>query len=221
MRLDLRENILFPFRDPSWIVKMLVGMLGVLLVLPFPMVVGYGMSLIRQTASGEDAKLPEWENPLTLWWQGSVLLCGLSSAFMLPFLLVSTAATLSAIMFGGAMDTIGLAIGGLFLGLLILIAASAGIFFLVPAMVLRYVMTETTGTFFDVTNLVLDIKQGVPDYLAILLFPALATLPLMLLNAIPGVGTLISLLLQALFTVPIIMIAARMLGKFYLAYFIS
>ena len=84
MRLDIKENIVFPFSDPSWITKTLIGTACQLLGVTLPALMGYQLAIIRQTANGEDEKLPEFEGFGDLWIRGFKLFIALFVLSMVP-----------------------------------------------------------------------------------------------------------------------------------------
>lgn len=111
---SLKDVLRFPFQDPNWVNRFLVGsalMLAAYLVpiVPALFVTGYILVVMRQAAKGKPLTLPAWEN-----W-GVLILDGLkglaiSLVFLLPGLLI----------FGGGM---GLYFAGTFA---FSIAAEAG-----------------------------------------------------------------------------------------------
>jgi hypothetical protein len=214
MRLDLKENIVFPFSDPSWITKTLIGSACYLLVLPIPALVGYQISIIRQTANGEDEKLPEFEGFMSLWLRGFVVTAILAVLLALPTIGFTGVVVGGLATFG--QESMGTMIAAILVALFGLLAVCLAFMALVPAMTLRYAMTEQVSSFFDVSTAIGDIKQGVGDYLMIVLFPVLASLALTVLSFLTaGLGFLLTVPV----TVLIMYIQARMIGNFYRLYF--
>ena len=54
MRLDLKENVEYPFGDPEWITKLLKLSLCHLLIITSPIMAGYQLKVIREAAEGEE-----------------------------------------------------------------------------------------------------------------------------------------------------------------------
>ncbi len=214
MRLDLKENIVFPFSDPSWIAKTLIAAACQLLLLPMPAVMGYQLAIIRQTANGEDDKLPEFNNFGALWMSGLMVSLVVLALFGIPMVLVTGMTIGGAIAFGensgGAIALVAmLALGLVCLGSMVLA-------FLMPAMLLRYAMTGQVSSFLDFSTAIGDIKVGFVDYLVIVLFPMVASLALGVVSAMTfGIGGLLAIPASAL----IVFIQGRMIGNYYRLYF--
>src|SRR5688572_10952996 len=63
----LQAVLLFPFKDPRWKQKLLIGslftLLSFILVIPLIFVYGYGARIMRRIITqGEPPALPEWED---------------------------------------------------------------------------------------------------------------------------------------------------------------
>lgn len=209
MRLDLKENIVFPFSDPSWIVKTLIGFACQILFFLFPATIGYQLAIIRQTANGEDDKLPEYSGFGALWMSGllvSLVLFGLLAMPACGVMFLIAGSTMAFGDSGGAI--IGVSIVGV--GLVMLLCLAYG--FLMPALMLRYAMTGRLGAFFDFSTAFSDIRHGFVDYLVIVLFPFFASL---LLAAASGITFGLASVLAPL----VMYIQGRMIGNYYRLYF--
>jgi hypothetical protein len=214
LRLDLKENIVFPFSDPSWIAKTLIGSACYLMVLPMPAVVGYQLAIIRQTANGEDEKMPEFDGFGSMWVRGFIVSLLLGLLITVPFGIVAAMAVGGAVAFGEQSQ--GLAVMAMIGAVLLLLFGSFALAFLMPAMMLRYAMTEQIGSFFDFSTAIADIKQGFGDYLMIFFFPFVASLAVGMVGALTfGLGLVLSIPA----TVLIMYIQARMIGNYYRTYF--
>ena len=69
--MDVGRAFSYPFRDPAWIKKVLIG--AVLLIIPIfgiLTLVGYGMQIMRNVVSGSDETLPEWADIGTYFVDG-------------------------------------------------------------------------------------------------------------------------------------------------------
>ena len=217
MRLDIKENIVFPFSDPSWITKTLIGVACQIVFPVMPALMGYQLAIIRQTANGEDEKLPEFEGFGDLWIRGFKLFMVLMVLSMVPMgvtigMIMTGALALSGGGDGaGAMSGVVAVVGILFaLGCYLLLAA------LFPAMMLRYAMTDQVGSVFEISTLMADIRQGLGDYLMIVCVPVVVSLVL-------GDGVLFTAGLGAILMYPagvlMMFIQARMIGNYYRLYF--
>ena len=217
MRLDLKENIVFPFSDPSWIAKTLIGVACQFFFFTSPAVMGYQLAIIRQTANGEDEKLPEYEGFGDLWIRGFKVLMLLMVLAMVPVGVMVGMVVTGAMAtgggdgasgaLGGAMMFLGVAFAGLCLLLLAMV---------IPAMMLRFAMTNQVSSFFDFSTIMADIRQGLGDYLMIVLFPVVAM-------AVITLGTFLTMGIGAILAYPasvlVMYIQARMIGNYYRAYF--
>lgn len=83
---NLREVLSYPFRDPKWLEKFLIGSLLFLvsfLVLPLLLIYGYFAEMLRNAIEGKELSLPEWDEWEKKFTEGARLsLIGLIS--MLP-----------------------------------------------------------------------------------------------------------------------------------------
>lgn len=210
MRLDLKENVEYPFSDPEWVAKLLKLSLCQLLGITAPIMAGYQLKVIREAAQGEDSKLPDLEDYGGLWIKGFVFALILCALMLIPTL------GLGAVAVGGVM-----ALGDNGAGAAIAVGMTVMIFIaiflvtlLIPALTLRYAMTGSASSLFDVGAAISDMKQGPADYAVIWLVPFAGQMIAGLAGA-TGVG----LLLLFPITVLIMIIQGRMLGNYYRAYF--
>jgi hypothetical protein len=62
MTLDIGRSFTYMFEDESWIMKIVIG--GILLVIPIInfMVFGYALEALKRAADGMDTPLPEWDD---------------------------------------------------------------------------------------------------------------------------------------------------------------
>ena len=212
MRLDLKENIVFPFSDPQWPGKLLKTTLCYILFFTLPAVMGYQLAVIRDAANGEDEKLPEFGPDFGAMW-----VKGFMFALVIALIGFVPAMAIGGLAFGGAMSVQGddgltmlFAFGGIGLFLLFCFAFAV----LLPALMLRYAMTDSTSSLFDIGAAINDIKQGPGDYALIFFFPMLASLVTSVVSA-TGIGIILVIPL----TILTMIIQARMLGNYYRAYF--
>ena len=218
MRLDLKENLNYPMADPNWIVKTLIGAACQFFVISAPILTGYQLAIIRQTANGEDGKLPEYEDLGNLWIQGFMVMLVMGAIFMLPSIAIAVATGTALYVSAGTLDAaegpavlLILALAGLALAVTIL-----GLAFLAPALILRYALTGNMSSLFDFSTAWGDIQHGFSDYLLIAAFPILASIVSMIFMTVTaGIGAL----LAPLISVFILMIQARMIGSYYRLYF--
>lgn len=213
MRLDLKENIVFPFSDPEWALKLLKTSVCYILFFLFPAVIGYQISVIREAANGEDESMPEFSgaNFGSLWVKGFVFSLMICLVMMVP------AMGVGALTVGGciAMEdnqnlAVGIGITGFLVAMFLILVACV----FMPALLLRYAMTGSAGSLLDLGSAWSDMRQGPGDYALIFFFPMLASLVTTLVGA-TGVGFILVIPL----TILTMIIQARMLGNYYRAYF--
>lgn len=212
MRLDLKENIVFPFSDPEWAIKLLKTSLCYLFVLPAPAVMGYQLAVIREAANGEDSKLPEFGSDFgSMWVKGFLISVVLGLLILVPTMGIG-ALTYGAVMAMGDDQGQMVLLIGLAMVLFLLACLLLGV--LMPALLLRYAMTDQFSSLFDIGAAISDIKQGPGDYALIFFFPLIASIVSTLVSA-TGVGAILVLPL----TVLTMIIQGRMIGNYYRAYF--
>lgn len=214
MRLDLKENIEFPFSDPEWALKLLKTSVCYLFLLPFPAIVGYQIAVIREAANGEDETMPEFSgaNFGSLWVKGFIFSLMLGLVIMVPAMGVG-AVTVGACMAleGSSSDAAaGVVICGVLLAMLLIFIGCV----FMPALLLRYAMTDSASSLVDLKAAWNDMKQGPGDYALIFFFPMIASFVTTLVSA-TGVGMILVIPL----TILAMIIQARMLGNYYRAYF--
>jgi hypothetical protein len=90
---DLKEMLTFPFQDPNWKNKFLIGSLITLIgfvipIVPFLLIYGYMMQIMRHIIVEQDKPfLPEWDDWEKLLLDG-LKLFGLVFVFMLPLMIL-------------------------------------------------------------------------------------------------------------------------------------
>lgn len=216
MRLDLKENIVFPFSDPSWITKTLIGVVCQFFFPVLPALMGYQLAIIRQTANGEDDKLPEFDGFGSLWVRGAKMFLALMLLSLIPMGVTIGMVTAGAMAMSGNSPGEPMVSAAVVLAALFVLFCYLVLGLLFPAMMLRYAMTDQVSSFFDFSTLIADMRQGVGDYLMIVFFPFIAGIVLLLgIFLTAGLGALLAYPAYAL----IMFIQARMIGNYYRLYF--
>lgn len=212
LRLDLKENVVFPFSDPAWVGKILKTTISYLLIFTIPAVVGYQLAVIREAANGEDETLPEFgPNFGNMWVKGCIVSLMICVLMFVPMGLFGTLA------FGGAavmQNNEAMALSWMVILALAFFALCFVIGIMMPALMLRYAMTDSVSSLFDLRAAFNDIKQGPGDYAMVVLFPILASFVSTLVSA-TGIGVILVLPL----TVLTMIIQGRLMGNYYRAYF--
>ncbi len=183
MRLDVGKSLKFPFDDPGWIMKVVLGCLMQflsLLIVPALAFSGYLVRTIRDTANGNDETLPEWDDWGSTIMSGLMVSLGVFIWMLVPLALITVGggsiivSLIMAIASGdsGAAPAIGLAGGAMSM---ILMAVGGVLLFVVtlfiPALSMRYAVTGDFGVFFQVGQAMSDILASPLDYLAIVAVP--------------------------------------------------
>lgn len=183
---DLTRAFSFPFQDPNWVPKFLIGSLFVFLsplIIGSIFLIGYGLLVARQQISSETLSLPEWDD------LGSILVDGvkglaISVAHKLPLFLLTLLLALS--LFGGVLfsrDGGDFSDALLFVGLPAVMAGSVLVGLLsltilvyVPAAFVRFVQTGELTAAFDVVDIIGFIRANSSNYLIGLLTMLIASI---------------------------------------------
>lgn len=222
MKLDISKLVQSPFEDGSWMTKIAIGtvlQLLSILIVPYLAFTGYYLKTIKTTAEGEgeDKTLPEWDD-----WGGLI-----SSGFMFNLgLFVWLSVPLGLMIFGGGSMIMSL-VGGLAQGgksgaamgiagggiaTICLLAGSALLMIIsliIPMLSIRFAMTGSLGSMFEVGPAIKDIMTAPVDYLIILIAPTVFGFVFSFLTGITGgLASILALPVSVLVAV----IMARMQG---------
>lgn len=179
MRLDVTKSVKFPLNDPSWPVKLGIGLLMQLLgflIVPMLAFSGYMLQVVRDAANGNDENMPEWGDWGRLIMQGLMVSLASLIYMLIPMGLIifGMGSFIASIIFGASRDSAvtGLAGGAMSLGLggvgLLLLLV---VCFLLPALMIRYATSGDFGSFFQVGQAVSDIMTSPIDYLMVVIVP--------------------------------------------------
>lgn len=207
MKLSIKENILFPFSDPRWMVKVLICAVCWLTLIPFPAVIGYMLRITREAAQGEDEKLPEFGQWGKLWIHGFICCLCLYLVTLLSFVPLVGIGFVSAVTYHD--ESIILILFLVCYPLLLWILGR-----LLPALMLRYAMTQQATSLFGLRNAWNDLKIAPKDSAWFFLFPFLSTVLLSLLS-VSGVGVILAIPGSIL----TMFILGRILGSYYRVHF--
>ncbi|HUF18955.1 MAG TPA: DUF4013 domain-containing protein [Thermoanaerobaculia bacterium] len=170
--LDFGKAFTFPFQDPDWLSKTLIGglfsLLGLLLVGHF-FVVGYLARLARNVAAGMERPLPAWDDLGEYFVEGfKLVMVGL--AYSLPLiLLVFMVAIPAGILESQGADTASEMLGGVLLCLAFPILLVLMV--IVPAAITRAAVLGRAGAAFELGTIFTYIKANAVNYvLAILVY---------------------------------------------------
>lgn len=176
--MNFTRSLKYPFQDPDWITKLIVG--GLLNLVPVANLLSAGFSLeaMRLGTQGQE-KLPEWEK----WWDKFVL--GLMGAIisviygLIPIMLMTAG--------GLGSDT---AMGaGLLLGTIAMFLVA----FLMPMIMANYVARQQFGAAFALGEVFDHLKVVLGDFIVAWVLAIVMALFLFLVMLIPIVGWIIAL----------------------------
>jgi len=182
----------------SFVIGALLTLFSILFI-PFLLVQGYVVKIIRETNKGSDF-MPEWEDWKTLLFDGFFVFA-IEVAYLLPSLLLYTLATLttaqsltSAISSGTILDI------GITAVVLILISSIIMILALIvlPVAIVNYALTKEFKSAFDIVGIVKTILMNPLNYVLTLVI-GFIVMQLFLLTA-----PITSILLGALLFYPIV-----------------
>jgi hypothetical protein len=172
------------FEDESWIMKIVIG--GILLIIPIVnfMVLGYMLEALKRSADGVDIPLPEWDDFGGKFMKGLMLLI-IGVVYTIPIWLVACVIWVLLFVAGAAeSDTLA--------GLVGLISTCASCLYLVwgivvwiimPAAWIRYAVTGEFMSAFQFGELFGFISANVANYILAIILAAVA-------GFIAGFGTI-------------------------------
>ena len=164
MTLDIGRSFTYMFEDESWIMKIVIG--GILLVIPIVnfMALGYMLEALKRSADGVDIPLPEWDDFGGKFMKGLFLFV-IGLVYTIPIWLV--ACVLAGLtMIAGDSDTLG--------SLVALLSTCAMCLYLVwiivvwlvmPAALTRYAVTGEFMSAFQFGELFSYISSNVANYI--------------------------------------------------------
>lgn len=169
---DFTKSFTFPFQDPDWLSKVLIGgvfsLLGLLLIGHF-FVVGYLAQLVRNVVAGLERPMPAWDELGSFFVEGfKLVMVGL--VYSLPLiLLVFMVAIPAGILESQGAETASNLMGGLLLCLVFPLLLV--IMIIVPAALTRAAALGSAGAAFQIGAIVRFIKANAVNYvLAILVY---------------------------------------------------
>ncbi|MET0553306.1 MAG: DUF4013 domain-containing protein [Vicinamibacteria bacterium] len=166
--VDFGRAFQFFFEDPEWQKKTLMGSLIVLLSLVLvgiPILVGYGMAVLRRTARGEARPLPEWDDYGKFFMDGLQVI-GLYLLYFVAAMLIPGAVGCLAAIVGGAAGDNGGGVAGLGIMfayiLMFLFILPLAVYF--PAALMRMTMLERFSAGFEIRENIELIKRQPGNY---------------------------------------------------------
>jgi len=155
--MDYGKSIKFPLDDPSWVTKVIIGIvIGFIPIVNFAQQ-GYGLEIIRRVARGEEEELPAWDN------FGSYIVQGL--AVSVAVFIYSLPAMVLMGLFVLVLDSIG-ALSVLFI--LLFVVYMVALALLVPAAMTHYALEGYWTAMFDVSWIIGYVSRNLGNYIALL-----------------------------------------------------
>ncbi len=204
---DLGELLKYPFDDPKWVEKLLIG--GALSIIPIIsfFAAGYSLESMRAGIRGE-MTLPEWGDWGEKFVQGFILFIISLIYMLIPglLMLLGGGSIIGALNYGD----MGWGVAGGFLTLLTIVAALI-LAFVLPMAMAHYAAEGKLGAAFEFGEIWRRIKSVFGQYLvAMVLFLVFSSI-IGIIGIIPLVGWLIAIVGVFYLTV----IFANLVGRLY------
>jgi hypothetical protein len=182
MTLDIGKSFTYMFQDESWIMKIVIG--GILLVIPIVnfMALGYMLEALKRSADGMEVPLPEWDDFGGKFMKGLMLFV-IGLVYTIPIWVVACVVW-GLMLIAGNNDTLG--------SLVALLSTCASCLYLIwgivvwlvmPAAWIRYAVTGEFMSAFQFGELFSFIKSNVANYIVAIILVGVA-------GFIAGFGTI-------------------------------
>ena len=168
---DFARSFSFPFQDPDWLTKVLIGgvfsMLGIFLVGNF-FVLGYLAKLIRNVVAGVERPMPAWDD-LGGYFVEGFKLAMVVLVFVLPAVLIMLLAVIPAAILEGKGEAVGGLVGAAVTCLMFPLIIAMMVF--LPSALTRAAAQGRAGAAFELGANFAYIKANLVNYvLAILVY---------------------------------------------------
>ena len=168
---DFARSFSFPFQDPDWLTKVLIGgvfsMLGIFLVGNF-FVLGYLAKLIRNVVAGVERPMPAWDD-LGGYFVEGFKLAMVVLAFILPAVVIMILAVIPAAILEGQGEAVGGLLGGAITCLMFPLIIAIMVF--LPSALTRAAAQGRAGAAFELGANFAFIRTNLVNYvLAILVY---------------------------------------------------
>ena len=175
MTLNISRSFTYMFEDESWIMKIVIG--GILLIIPIVnfLVIGYMLETLKRVADGADIPLPEWADFGGKFIKGlMVFVIGL--VYTIPIWLV-------ACVVWGLLAVAGFAESDAMASLAGLISTCASCLYMIwmivlwlvmPAALIKYAVTGELGSAFRFGELFSFISGNIANYIVAIILAAVA-----------------------------------------------
>lgn len=176
--MNISEALTFTFRDEDWLKKLGIGALitlvSFLLIIPFPILIGYQIATMRNVMNGEKRPLPAWDNTGEMFVEGWKIV-GVSLVYSLPLII------LYGLIFGlifalensGAEDILGVFIG---LAQCVVFIFSMAMALFAPAVLVQYARTGTFSDCFNFSEIYAFTRRNIGNVLLTIISSIVASL---------------------------------------------
>ncbi|MDP8218516.1 MAG: DUF4013 domain-containing protein [Candidatus Theseobacter exili] len=156
---NLTETVKFPFKDKSWILKVVIGGLLAWIPIVFFFSMGYTLNILKDAHEGKKATLPEWTGWEELFKKGFM--------FFIVFLAYGLAVAILA-----AIVKLLTFYGGFFAPIfsLLRILVGVGYLLLLPVVAIalcQYLDADNISAAFDIKKIINELKVRFSDYLIV------------------------------------------------------
>ena len=173
MTLDIGKSFTYMFKDESWIMKIVIG--GILLLIPIVnfMALGYMLEALKKTADGMDLPLPEWDDFGGKFMKGLMLFV-IGLVYTIPiWVILCVVSGLTAV--SGDNDTLAtLAALVSTCGSCLYLIWMIVVWLVMPASWIRYAVTGEFMSAFQFGELFSFIKANVANYIVAIILAGVA-----------------------------------------------
>ena len=200
--MDIGRSLTFLTEDESWIMKLVIGAVVVLLsvlIIPIPLIIGYQVAVARRTMEGKDLPLPDWGEDLGRLFMDGLMVMIATLVYTIPFWLlfcVGMFATFGTAALGDG-DPSGLLGAGLAITYVILacvfLVMIIAMMFISPAIVIQYVRTGELGATFRFGEVFGIARDNIGNILMTVVVQFVLSLVVSAIASIPCLGWILAL----------------------------
>jgi hypothetical protein len=205
--MDVTKGFTYVFEDERWINKLLIAVIVTFfsfLFFPIFFLIGYAVAITRNVRIGEEKPLPEWDDWGKLFMDGIYVFMA-QIVYTLPFWLLACIALVVSGAAGGLADAnspeAAMAVfstAGLLVFCLAIFFAVA-LFFISPAIIVQYVLTDDFGACFRFGEVIGIARNSISDILIVFLATFGLSMAFSVVSSvlaiIPCIGWLIAIVL--------------------------
>ena len=176
--MDIGKAYTFMTKEEGWVGKILIAAVAYafsFLILPYFILVGYQLGVMRNVIKGRDRTLPEWQEIGPMFMDGLYVIIA-QFVYTLPTWLLfclSYGFFLIPAFAEGDVDVQtgfeGIALAGYFVMLCVIILLGIALAFVIPAIYIHYVRTEDFGALFRVGEVLTIARENLVDILLTIL----------------------------------------------------